>query len=68
MVRNLTSLPDASLETVTARLVQQRLTEHVLRDLEVLGAELLDIVIQDEFTHDWVVQLPEGLVLVYDTT
>jgi hypothetical protein len=29
---------------------------------------LTDVVVQDEFTHDVVVKLSSGLVLVYDST
>ena len=31
-------------------------------------ATLTDVVIQDEFTHDVIVRLTDGLVLVYDST
>jgi hypothetical protein len=30
--------------------------------------ELLDVVVQDEFTHDVVMRWSEGLFLVFDTT
>jgi hypothetical protein len=32
------------------------------------GLRIHDIVTMDEFTLDWIVPLPDGLVLVYDTT
>lgn len=30
--------------------------------------DIVDIIRQDEFTHDVIVPLPDGLVLVYDST
>jgi hypothetical protein len=30
--------------------------------------EIADIVVQDEFTHDFVLSIGNGLYLVYDTT
>ena len=46
----------------------QSITEHVFRDLDALGLAIDDIVAMDEYTLDLVVPLPDGLVLVYDTT
>jgi len=33
-----------------------------------LPAVVSDVVVQDEFTHDVIVPLSDGVVLVYDTT
>ncbi|MCB9793590.1 MAG: hypothetical protein H6741_12780 [Alphaproteobacteria bacterium] len=30
--------------------------------------EISDVIVQDEFTHDVIVPLPDGLFLVYDST
>ena len=42
-----------------------------LHDLVVAGGEVLDVVIQDEYTHDVVARLPggvDGLLVVFDGT
>ncbi len=41
--------------------------EKVVRWVAPLGGDVVDIVIQDEFTHDVVVEVG-GAFLVYDTT
>jgi hypothetical protein len=41
--------------------------EKVVRWVAPLGGDIVDIVVQDEFTHDVVVAVA-GLWLVYDTT
>lgn len=33
-----------------------------------LPAVIAEVIVQDEFTHDCIVPLRDGLVLVYDTT
>ena len=45
-----------------------RITEHVLRDLDRLDATFETLIEQDEFSHDLVIGLSDGLFLVYDTT
>lgn len=44
--------------------------EHVARWVfsQTPPLDIVDIVRQDEFTHDVLVPLPDGLVLVYDST
>jgi len=32
------------------------------------GGQVLDVVIQDEYTHDVVARLPGGLLVVFDCT
>lgn len=46
----------------------QQITEHVVRDALASGLGIDDVVQMDEFTIDLLVELPDGLVLVYDTT
>jgi hypothetical protein len=61
----------ALLERVRAFTSAQRTLEDVVRDVLVGGGALLDVVVQDEFTHDVIVRwLDRGhaQVLVYDTT
>jgi hypothetical protein len=41
-----------------------RTLEQVLRE----GYEIVDVVVQDEFTHDVIARTPRGEWLVYDTT
>jgi hypothetical protein len=45
-----------------------RTLEGIVRWGAPRGVEVTDILVQDEFTHDVVVPLPDGLVLVYGTT
>ena len=50
------------------RFLRQNRTLH---DLLKAGAEVLDVVIQDEYTHDVVARLPSqagDLLVVFDTT
>jgi hypothetical protein len=44
-----------------------RTMEQVVRWCATVGRDVVDIVVQDEFTHDVVVVVP-GLFLVYDST
>lgn len=45
-----------------------RTLEHVVRWAVAEGVEIADVVTMDEYTHDVLVALPDGLVLVFDTT
>jgi len=42
--------------------------EHVIRALDGEGLQLADVIPMDEFTIDILVDLPDGLTLVFDTT
>jgi len=44
--------------------LRHRTLEHVLRE----GYDVVDVVVQDEFTHDVIARTPDGQWLVYDTT
>ncbi len=46
----------------------QQITEHLFVDAHASGLRIADIVHMDEYTIDIVIPLPDGLVLVYDTT
>jgi len=39
-----------------------------LEDVVRSGWDLIDIIVQDEFTHDVIVRGPEGAYVVFDTT
>jgi hypothetical protein len=52
---------------MTAR-VQLATLEELLAWCRAHGAELVDVVVQDEFTHDVIVRQASGAYLVFDTT
>ncbi|MCB9670759.1 MAG: hypothetical protein H6736_22570 [Alphaproteobacteria bacterium] len=58
----------ARLEALERDVRTHRITEHIIRALPGMDAQLAEVVEQDEFTLDLVVRLPDGLFLVYDTT
>jgi len=64
MVENWRSEDASHLATASAFLTKNGL----LHDLLQSGGEVLDVVIQDEFTHDVVARLPDGLIAVFDST
>ncbi len=39
-----------------------------LEDVVRTGWDLLDVIVQDEFTHDVIVRGPDGAYVVFDTT
>ncbi len=39
-----------------------------LEDVVRTGWELVDVIVQDEYTHDVIVRGPDGGYLVFDTT
>lgn len=45
-----------------------RTLEQVIRALDGVGLQLADVIPMDEFTIDILVDLPDGLTLVFDTT
>ena len=45
-----------------------RTLEEVVRDALARGQSVLDVITQDEYTHDVVVSSDDGQFLVYDTT
>ena len=59
--------PDRLAE-VARFVADQRITEHVVRDVLAADLRIDEIIEMDEFTIDLVVPLPDGLTLVYDTT
>jgi hypothetical protein len=42
--------------------------EQLLMWCRAHGAELVDVIVQDEFTHDVLVKKADGAYLVFDTT
>jgi hypothetical protein len=42
--------------------------ERVLKAAWAIGTDVVETIAQDEFSHDALVPLPDGLILVYDTT
>lgn len=61
-------VPAARLAELEAWTARQAITEHVFLDVDAAGLRIADVVSMDEYTIDLVVPLPDGLVLVYDTT
>ena len=61
-------VPAHRLEELSRFVASHRTTEGVLHALEAAGLELAEILEMDEYTIDLLVPLPDGLVLVYDTT
>ena len=49
-------------------LAEHRILEHVVRWCIATGREIGAVVVQDEFTHDFVVKWDDGVWLVYDCT
>ena len=62
------TVPPERVRALAAWTAEQRLTEHVYTDVDAAGLQIDVIVPMDEYTLDLVVDLPDGLVLVYDTT
>ena len=42
--------------------------ERILKDAWAIGLDVQDIIVQDEYSHDVLLPLPDGRTLVYDTT
>jgi hypothetical protein len=65
------SASETLLERLRAFTRAQRTLEDVVRDVLASGGALLDVVVQDEFTHDVITRWCDGEdshVVVYDTT
>jgi hypothetical protein len=73
-IDNPCGLPDASFEAISADASGQTTVGQLLswgRRVPALFSSpgiLSDVVVQDEFTHDVVVALTNGLVIVYGST
>lgn len=61
MAREVRVVGSASVVPLAGRL-------DTLEEVVRTGWELVDIVVQDEFTHDVIVRGPEGAYVVFDTT
>lgn len=53
-------------EAVARHHTMERVAQWVFRHEPTL--DIADVLRQDEFTHDVIVPLPDGLTLVYDST
>ncbi len=62
------SIPAPRLAELTTWLDRQTTTERVVNAVIAAGFTLHDAHQMDEYTIDLVVELDDGLVLVYDTT
>ena len=73
-VVNLANLPADQLAAIEAEISsQQNLSDLMKWALADQGGAfrpgvIVDVVVQDEYTHDVVVPWRDGLVMVYDTT
>jgi len=61
-------VPRARVDELDAYVRDQRITEHVFLDADGAGLRIDEVIHMDEYTLDLLVPLPDGLVLVYDTT
>lgn len=61
-------VPERRIAELEAWVAGQRITEQVVRETDRAGLVLAEVVEMDEYTLDLFVPLPDGLVLVYDTT
>jgi hypothetical protein len=58
------AVPDATRTAILAAIGKLTILEGVVR----AGLEILDVVVQDEYTHDVVVRFDPDWVLVFDST
>ena len=70
MIEAMAGIPGALLESIEAVVASQKTLEDVVRwGLARRPPRLVEgVVVQDEYTHDVVLQWSEGVYLVYDTT
>ncbi len=61
-------VPANRMEELERFVASHRTTEQIIRAIEAASLEIAEILEMDEYTLDIVVPLPDGLVLVYDTT
>jgi hypothetical protein len=62
------SVPAHRVEELSRFVASHRTTEQLLRAAQAAGLDVAAILEMDEYTLDILVPLPDGLVLVYDTT
>lgn len=73
-IENPCGLPDARVAEIAREAIQVTTVGQLLAwgrkqpDVFASVGVLSDVVVQDEFTHDVVVALTNGLVLAYDST
>ncbi len=69
-IENRANLTTAQFERLTRALMEHRSIKHALDWLQNQRPPLTvsDMVTQDEFSHDILVNYPGGLCLVYDVT
>ena len=69
-VTSLARRPQAEIDRLAADLRRHATVEDLLAwwRAQALPRDLANVVVQDEFTHDLVVEAGDGLVAVYDTT
>ena len=69
-IENRASLPAPQFERLTQALLQHRSIKHALDWLQSHRPPLTvsDMITQDEFSHDVLMDYPGGLCLVYDVT
>jgi len=70
MLTDRAGLPADELARLTARLAGHSTLGHVVRDWASATPPrpIVEIVTQDEYTHDVIIHLRDELHLVYDTT
>lgn len=67
-VRAIGNIGEDRVEQLQAATDSLTSLDHVVRWALAEGLELADVIAMDEYTHDVVVPLPDGLVLVFDCT
>ncbi len=69
-VSNLAGLGDDQLRAIEEAVAQHQILDDVLRwgRRQMPPREIVDVVVQDEFSHDVIFPYEDGLYLVYGTT
>ena len=69
-VSNLAGLGDDQLRAIEEAVARHQILDDVLRwgRRQMPPREIVDVVVQDEFSHDVIFPYEDGLYLVYGTT
>ena len=61
-------VPPRRRDALAEEVRHHRTMEHVVRWAFARELDIDEVIVQDEFTHDVIVTLSDGRVLVYDST